>query len=325
MKKILAILLAVALLTACGNTRQPDTEVSGTEEYEYNGPTVNFPITEEQATEFIGVTEGEYQVLDYNSWDDDHRAILFGNLSYSDSPCILVDIRGKENEPIGFMNVSIIYNRYSQGNIDMETAEIFNKNANEQLNDILYNCYGYSDIVAAAWADYIAFADKAEDFEGVRIIFVQQYGNTTAKIISTREDTQSPYMLGKFTLATEEWEQKAETSSAAVVKNREGYTVFDSVSEITSAAADAAFYGEAEFELKDFEYTKTMPQELADGAYKNVPMGVDGYITATLSDGKTSIKCFVSPEVSRSSEKSTYQFAVIPAEQPVVCVVRKLG
>ena len=105
------------------------------------------------------------------------------------------------------------------------------------------------------------------------------------------------------------------------LKAVEGYTVFDSVKEIKNVKTDKAFAGEAEFELTDFEYSETMPQELADGAYKNVPMGKDGYISATLSDGKTGMKCFVSPDVSCDSGKHTYQFAVVPAEQPVVAVL----
>lgn len=320
MKKVLSVILSVLLLTACGGT-QPGTDTPEREEYKYTGPTVNFPITEEQAKEIHKITDREYELLDYNSWDDNHRVMLFSDESGNGTPTILVDICGEENKPIEFMATTIHYSMGVNDTINQQAADEFNEKAKEQLDDILRNYYGYSDLVSDAWTGYNAFLERAEKFEGVRIIFVQHYGNTLAKITATREDMSSPYMLKQISFSTEEWTQQAEISSANALKAVEGYTVFDSVKEIKNVKTDKAFAGEAEFELTDFEYSETMPQELASGAYKNVPMGKDGYISATLSDGKTGMKCFVSPDVSCDSGKHIYQFAVIPAEQPVVAVL----
>ena len=77
MKKLLSILLSVLLLTACGNT-QTNTDIP-TEVY--NGPTSNFPITEEQAKEVQVITDGEYELTDYNSWEDNHRVIIIRRIS----------------------------------------------------------------------------------------------------------------------------------------------------------------------------------------------------------------------------------------------------
>ena len=324
MKKLLSILLSVLLLTACGNT-QTNTDIP-TEVY--NGPTSNFPITEEKAKEIQVITDGEYELTDYNSWEDNHRVIMLSDESNPDSPRIMVDIRGEDGEPIEYMAANIHYSLDVDNKINQEAADAFNEKAKEQLDDMLYDYYGYSDMVSHAWDAYNKFLDTAKSFEGVRIVFFQSYGHTVAEVIATREDTSSSFMLERFSLMTEEWKEKSDEININVLKSTEGYTKFKSVKEIKNFKAEEAVIGEAKLilDFNSIEYSTTMPQELAGGAHKNIPMGKDGYITATISDGKTDMKVFVAPElVDRYVREAVFQIAIIPAEQPVVAVLTAIS
>lgn len=324
MKRLLSILLSVLLLSSCGRT-QSNTDIPERPIEEYNGQTSNFPITEEQAKDMRTITDGEYVLLDYNSWEDDNKVIVFSDELGNGTPTISVNIRGEEGKPIEYMAANIHYSLDVDNKINQEAADAFNEKAKEQLDDMLYDYYGYSDMVSHAWDAYNNFLDTAKSFEGVRIVFFQSYGHTVAEVIATREDTSSPFMLERFSLMTEEWKEKSDEININVLKSTEGYTKFKSVKEIENFEVEEAVIGEAKLilDFNSIEYSTTMPQELAGGAYKNIPMGKDGYITATVSDGKTEMKVFMAPELAdHFVREAVFQFVVIPAEQPVVCIMR---